>query len=303
MGFPNYFADAEKGFKESRYVLFGVPYDETGSFRRGTKEAPYEIRQASWNFEPYDLLTGVELQDVKVHDYGDLEIESSAMEMKRKVEDFVQRVLDNGKIPIAIGGEHAITLPIIKAFVEAGKDFVVVALDAHLDFKEVYENNPESHGCVMRRISEMLGVKNIAILGIRSGTREEFEECKKLGILYISSFEMREYGVKRAIERVLQRFIGKKIYLTLDMDIIDPAYAPGVSTPEPFGLSQFDILECVKAFAPHIIGMDITEVCPPYDTGQSSLLAARIVRFALGELWKHNPWFFDENCFQSAQTL
>ncbi|HHH80141.1 MAG TPA: agmatinase [Thermoplasmatales archaeon] len=291
MRFPNYFADAEKGFKDSKYVLFGVPYDETGSFRRGTKKAPYEIRQASWNFEPYDLLTGVDLHDVELHDYGDLEIGTGddPFRMKKEVKGFVHRVLDNKKVPIAMGGEHTITVPIVGAFAEAEKDFVVVALDAHLDFKDVYENNPESHACVIRRLSDILGVENIAILGVRSGTREEFKEGEKSGLLYVNSFEMKQNGVKWAIKRILQRFSGKKIYLTLDVDVIDPAYAPGVSTPEPFGISQFDVLECIKAFASHTVGMDIVEVCPPYDKGETSLLAAKIIRFAIGELWKHNP--------------
>ncbi|HEC82046.1 MAG TPA: agmatinase [Thermoplasmatales archaeon] len=291
MRFPNYFADAEKGFRESRFVLFGVPYDETGSFRRGTKNAPYEIRQASWNFEPYDLLTGVDLHDVEIHDYGDLEIKAgdSRVEMKKEVKRFVRRVLEANKVPIIIGGEHTITVPVVETFAEVKKDFVVVALDAHLDFKDVYEDDPESHACVIRRVSEALGVENIAILGVRSGTRDEFKEGERLGLFYVNSFEIKQHGVKWAVGRVLRRFSGKKIYLTLDVDVIDPAYAPGVSTPEPFGISQFDVLECIKAFASHVIGMDVVEVCPPYDNGETSLLAAKIIRFAIGELWKQNP--------------
>lgn len=286
MKFPNYFADAEASFDKGDYVIFGVPYDMTGSFRRGTKKAPYSIRQASWNLESYDLLTEVDLKNLKIHDYGDLDInneESSVM--RQKVEDFTLRILNNKKLPLSIGGEHTITVPIVKAFNEKKKDISVIVLDAHLDFKDIYENNRQSHACVVRRISDIIGVGNIAVLGVRSGTKDEFEEGKKFGLFYLNSFDINKNGIDWALDQVFKKFKGKDIYITLDIDAIDPSFAPGTSTPEPFGLVPFDILSCIEKFSSQLVGFDIVEVCPPYDKGETAILAARIMRYLIAEVF------------------
>jgi len=287
MKFPNYFADAEASFNEASYVLFGIPYDKTGAFRRGTRKAPSAIRQASWNFESYDLLTGIDLKDIKIHDYGDLDIskDEGSCDMKKKVIDFVIKIFDNGKMPLAIGGEHTVTLPIIDATNKQKEEFGVVVLDAHLDFKDVYENNSESHACAARRISEIIGVDNLVILGARSGTKDEFEECKKQGLFYINSFEINNNGINWAIKETLKKFKNKKIYLTLDIDVLDPAYAPGTSTPEPFGLAPFNVLNCIESFSSQLIGFDIVEVCPPFDKGETALLAAKFIRYVIDRTW------------------
>jgi len=285
MNFPNYFSDAEASFNEGDYVIFGVPYDKTGSFRRGTKKAPYSIRQASWNFESYDLLTEVDLKNLNIHDYGDLDInndESSVM--RQKVEEFVLRILDNKKIPISIGGEHTITVPIINAYKKKNKNIGVIVFDAHLDFKDTYENNPHSHACVVRRISDIIGVDNVVVLGVRSGTKDEFEEGQKSGLLHLNSFDIKRNGIEWALNQVSKKFKDKDIYITLDIDSIDPSFAPGTSTPEPFGLEPFDILSCIKKFSSKLIGSDIVEVCPPYDKGETAILAARILRYIIAEI-------------------
>lgn len=286
MIFPNYLADAEASFNEGDYVIFGIPYDKTGAFRKGTRKAPYAIRQASWNFESYDLLNEVDLQNLDIHDYGDLEIakDEGSSDMKKKVKDFVFRVLDENKLPLALGGEHTITYPIIDAFNQKRNDFGVVVLDAHLDFKDAYENNPESHACVVRRISELIGIENIAILGVRSGMKDEFDEAKEKNLFFINSFNINKNGIKWAIKKVLDKFNKKQIYLTLDIDAIDPSFAPGTSTPEPFGLTSFDVLDCIESFSKRLIGFDLVEVCPPYDKGETAILAARILRYLISEI-------------------
>jgi len=286
MKFPNYLADAEASFKEGDYIIFGVPYDKTGSFRKGTRKAPYAIRQASWNFESYDLLNEVDLQNLDIHDYGDLEIakDEESSEMKKKVKDFVFKILDENKLPLALGGEHTITYPIIDAFNQKRNDFGVVVLDAHLDFKDVYENNHESHACVIRRVSELIGVENIAVIGVRSGIKDEFDEAKKNNLFFINSFDINKNGIKWAIKKVLDKFDKKQIYLTLDIDAIDPSFAPGTSTPEPFGLTAFDVLDCIESFSKRLIGFDLVEVCPPYDRGETAILAARSLRYLISEI-------------------
>jgi len=253
-----------------------VPYDKTSSFRPGARNAPKEIRQASWNFETYNIRTGFDLSNVKFHDYGDLDVkDKTPEEMVEEVSKFTSKLLQNNKIPIAIGGEHSITAGIVNAF---PKDISVVSLDAHIDFRQKYENSSYNHACVSRRISDHVGIGNVAVLGIRSAEKEEFLEAKDLGLFYIDSFEIKENGLRQALNRT-KKHIGKnKVYLTLDIDVIDPAFAPGTSTPEPFGLTPFDVVECIDAFSSNLVGFDVVEVCPNFDKGQTALLAAKLIR-------------------------
>ncbi len=283
MVFPNYFADAESSFNDAEFVIFGVPYDKTSSFRHGADQAPKEIRQAGWNFETYNIKTGVDLRDIKFHDYGDLDVKNDKPEvMVKKVRDFTSGLLKKNKFPIAIGGEHSITPGIIQAF---PKDIAVLSLDAHIDFRQQYENEQYNHACVIRRISDHIGIENIAVLGIRSVEKEEFEEAKNKKLFYRDSFFIKENGIEKAISDTKKHLKNKKIYLTLDIDILDPAYAPGTSTPETFGLTPSDVIECIDSFSSQLIGFDVVEVCPPFDKGETALLAARFVRYVIDRTW------------------
>ena len=286
MNSPDYFADAESSFDEAEFVIFGVPYDKTSSFRMGASKAPEEIRHASWNFETFDLKTGNDLRDINFHDYGDLDVKNdSPQEMVKKVKEFASMLLSKNKFPIAFGGEHSITPGIIQAF---PKDTAVLSLDAHIDFRQQYENEPYNHACAIRRIAEHIGIKNIAVLGIRSAEKEEFNEAKKQGLFYIDSFDIKETGIKKALDKTKVFLKNKQVYLTLDIDVIDLAYAPGTSTPEPFGLTSFDALECIECFSSQLVGFDVVEVCPPYDKGQTALLTARLVRYVIESVFYKN---------------
>ena len=287
MNFPDYFADADSSLNEAEFVIFGVPYDKTSSFRYGASKAPNEIRQASWNFETFDLKTGVDFRDIKVHDYGNIDVKNESPEtMVKKVREFTSILLEKNKFPIALGGEHSITLGIIQAF---PKDIAVLSLDAHIDFRQKYEDEPFNHACVLRRVADQINIRNIAVLGIRSAEKEEFEDAKKQNLFHIDSFTIRETGIKQALDEVKNHLKNKRVYLTLDIDVLDPAYAPGTSTPEPFGLTSFDILECIESFSSQLIGFDVVEVCPPYDNGETALLAARFVRCVIERVWlKHH---------------
>ena len=283
MKFPNYFADAESSFDEAEFIIFGVPYDKTSSFRKGASQAPKEIRRASWNFETYNLQTGVDLKDFRFHDYGDLNVKNdSPKAMVEKVKDFTSKLLNKNKFPIALGGEHSITSGIIQAF---PKDIAVLALDAHMDFRQQYENERFNHACVIRRIADHIDIGNIAVLGVRSAEKKEFEEAKKQGLYFINSFAIKENGIKYALNETKKCLKNKQIYLTLDIDILDPAFAPGTSTPEPFGLTPFDVLECIENFSSQLAGFDVVEICPPYDRGETALLAAKFVRYVIEQVW------------------
>ena len=279
MNFPNYFADAESSFDEAKIVIFGAPYDKTSSFRIGASKAPNEIRQASWNFETFNIKTGRDLTEVKFHDYGDLEIkDDSPKDMVNKIRDFTSLLIKKNKFPIAIGGEHSITSGIIQAF---PKNIAVLCLDAHLDFRQDYENEPYNHACTIRRIADHVDIKNIALLGFRSAEKEEFIDANNQGLFCIDSYTIKKIGIKKILDKTKEYLGDKKIYFSLDIDVFDVSYAPGTSTPEPFGLTQWEILDIIDFFSSQFIGFDIVEVCPPYDTGQTSILAAKIVRYII----------------------
>ena len=285
MNFPNYFADAESSFDEAKFVIFGVPYDKTSSFRFGASKAPTEMRLAGWNFETFNLKTGFDLRDAKFHDYGDLDVkDDTPQEMVKKVKEFTSKILSKNKIPIALGGEHSITPGIIQAFPH---DVCVLSLDAHMDFRQIYENELYNHACATRRISDHIGIKNIAVFGVRSAEKEEFEEAKKQGLFFIDAFEIKKTGIKKTLDKTKAYLKNKKIYLTLDIDVIDPAFAPGTSTPEPFGLTPMDIIECIDCFSSNLVGFDVVEVCPTYDMGQTALLATRIIRYVIDRVSKN----------------
>ena len=279
MNFPNYFADAESSFKESKFVIFGLPYDKTSSFRHGAAEAPKYIRQASWNFETYNMLTGGDLTGIPIHDYGDLDISGmNPSDMVKTVKDFTAYILKNNKFPVAIGGEHSVTSGIIQAYPD---DIAVVVLDAHMDFRDIYENEKFNHACVTKRISDHLKIENIALIGIRSAEKNEYNDAEEKKLFYKTSFEIREKGMKKTLTEIDKHIGDKRTYLSFDIDALDPCYAPGTSTPEPFGISSFDGLEIIDFFSDRLVGFDIVEVCPHFDNGETSLIAAKYIRYLI----------------------
>jgi agmatinase len=284
MEFPNYFADAESDLTNASFVLFGVPYEKTSSFRHGADKAPFEIRQASWNFERFDLRTGISIEDIALHDYGNLPVQNlNSQEVFTLTQTFTSTILAKHKIPIAIGGDHSITPGIITAF---PKDIAVLSLDAHMDFRHRYKDDIYNHACVIRRVTDHIPVENIAVLGIRSAEKEEYDDAQQQNLFFRDTFTISTQGMRKTIQETMTRLKGKPIYLTIDIDVIDPAYAPGTSTPEPFGLTPLEVLEIIDTFTPQIIGCDVVEVCPPYDHGQTALLAAKLIRTCISEIWR-----------------
>jgi agmatinase len=284
MEFPNYFADAESSYDKASFILFGVPFEKTSSFRHGADKAPFEIRQASWNFERYDLQTGMNFEEIFLHDYGDLDIQKlNAKELFEITKTFTSTLLTKQKIPIALGGDHSVTPGIISAF---PKDIAVISLDAHMDFRQEYKNDIYNHACVIRRVADHVPIQNIAVLGIRSAEKQEYEQAQALDLFFQDAFTINTMGIKKTIQQTKARLKGKKIYLTLDIDVIDPAYAPGTSTPEPVGLTPLQVIEIIEAFSPQLIGCDLVEVCPPYDHGQTAVLAAKLIRTTVSLICK-----------------
>lgn len=286
MNFPNYFADADSNYNDSNYVIFGIPYDKTSSFRFGSNLAPQKIRESSWNFETYNIKNNVDFKNIKVHDYGDLTVTNDTpSEVIKKVKNFTLKLIKDDKFPIALGGEHSISAGIIQAFSD---DIVILCLDAHLDYRMNYEKEKYNHACVIKRISEKVNINNIVILGVRSAEKTEFMQAKKDGLFWIDSFQIRNNGIKNSLNIIKKKFKDKKIYFTLDIDVLDPSFASGTGTPEPFGITSFDLLNCIEFFSNDLIGFDIMEVCPPYDHGETAILAAKFVKTVIEETWLKN---------------
>ena len=282
MNFPDFFADADATLQQANIIIAGVPYDKTSTFRPGAKEGPKAIRQASWNFETFNIKTGVDILNVPIHDYGDIDVhECSPSDMVTKVRKTLSPWVQQHKIPLLLGGEHSLTAGAIQAFPE---DIAVVSLDAHLDFREEYEGERYNHACVMKRIADHIPIENIAVLGFRSAEKQEFQTAQKHKLFAIDAFQIRDVGIDEIIKKTLKHLGTRKIYLTLDIDVVDPGYAPGTSTPEPFGLEPMDILRCIEQFSPHLIGCDVVEVCPSFDHGETALLAAKYVRAIIERL-------------------
>jgi len=272
------FADAVASFDDARIVLFGVPFDRTSSFRFGSRWAPDAIREASRNFESYMMDHGRDILDIKFHDLGNLPDFASAAEMVKEVSETSAKIVRAGKIPIAIGGEHSIAPAVVRGL---PADVGVIGLDAHLDFRDAYMEDKWSHACSQRRIGDHVGFDRTVYAGVRSFSAEEKEDRERLGLSFISAYEIHQRGIERAIDRALHAVGREKIHLTIDTDAIDPAFAPAVGNPEPFGLTPLQVKGVVNTLAPRLVGMDINEVSPAWDQGQTALLAARLVREAI----------------------
>ncbi len=277
------FADANSTLEESDFAIFGVPFDKTSSFRAGSAEAPDAIREASQNFETYKFEHGEDIESVKFCDLGNLEDFGNVDSMVKGVKQFAGGIVKENKFPIALGGEHSLTAGVVSAFENIG----VISLDAHLDFREEYEGEKNSHACSTRRISDVVGTARVVPVGVRSMSKEESVDAERLGLKFISSYEFhREAKMKDAIDKALEWIGMEWIYLTLDIDVIDPAFAPGISNPEPFGLDPLEVKRCINYLAPRLVGFDICEVSPPFDNGNTSALAARLVREVIMAVWK-----------------
>jgi len=270
------FADANSDYNKARYVICGVPFDGTSSFRLGSKLAPQEMRAASYNFETYSSFFDIDLADVRIYDTGDLKVATTIDETLELISVHAEKYVRDGKIPIMLGGEHSLTLPFVNACKKKYPDIGFVVLDAHMDMREEYNGEKNSHACISRHIIEDI-TKKYASVGIRSGSREEYEYVRENHIKVFSAEEVISNGIKSVIEDI-QKDISGPIYLSVDMDAIDPAYAPALGTPEPYGITPRDAREVISCLAPQIVGFDLVEIAPEYDSGGTALLGAKLVR-------------------------
>ncbi|GAB6075613.1 agmatinase [Desulfurobacterium crinifex] len=253
--------------------IFGIPYDSTTCFRPGTRFGADGVRFFSENLETYSPSLNRDLEDINFRDLGNVDIPADSEGMVGAVESFMENV----EIPVMIGGEHSVTYPVVKSLFNRYGKLTVVQFDAHADLRNEYSGTRYSHACVMRRVLE-LGCDIIQV-GIRSGTREEFELMKNSPqITYLSAPEK--------LPEVLET-VKTPIYITIDIDFFDPAYAPGTGTPEPCGFSPVEFFETIYKLPPvEIVGFDVVEISPPYDpSGITQMLGAKIIRELILKFW------------------
>ena len=267
------FLGCDADWEEARVVLYGAPYDSTTSFRPGTRFGSRAIRAESYGLELYSPYQDAELRG-RVLDSGDLELPFGApAPALAMIEARAAEILQGGKVPFLLGGEHLVTLGAVQAAAKVHKGLHILHFDAHADLRADYLGAPLSHACVLRRCHELVGDHRIWQFGIRSGDKAEFDWGK--GHVFTHKFDFE--GLSEALD-ALQ---GKPVYLTVDLDVLDPSVFPGTGTPEPGGVS-FDALRRAVTDACrrlHIVAADVNELSPHYDpSGISTAAACKIVR-------------------------
>ncbi|NWH12279.1 agmatinase [Acholeplasma laidlawii] len=268
------FQSCTSSYDEADVVIYSVPMDATTSFRPGTRFAGNAIRVDSFGVEWYSPYRDADLKDFKTVDTGDLDLPIGAVEDALDiVYEATKTVIKDGKKPMVIGGEHLITYPVLKALHEKYNDLHVIHLDAHTDLREEFFGRELSHATFMRQAHKFLVDHKIFQFGIRSGDKHEFEWAKKH--IHQQKFDF------EGLDKIVEQIKDKPVYITIDLDVLDPAVFPGTGTPEPGGMQYKDLLWAFDQFEKlnHIVGADIVELSPYLDpSGASNAVAAKSLR-------------------------
>ena len=285
MHIDSYFSSSNSHLEDADFVIFGIPYDGTQTYKSGSRFAPNAIREASWNLEDYSMYFDYSLDDVSICDAGNVNTDGDFYSLVGKVSHFMDR---SSGIKIAIGGEHTVSYACVRRM----KDVCYVVFDAHFDLRDEFDGNRFNHACNTRRVYEKLEeeeIDGIVQIGVRSGTIEERDFAEDNGIEVYYAWEVIDSGIGWIIKQ-LDRF--DKIYLSIDMDAFDPAFAPGVATPEPFGIHPIHLLRFLDDMSSKIVGMDIVEVVP--DSNKiTQMLAAKIINEFIASIKSNENYFSD----------
>lgn len=279
---PNFgdLSEAKSCWERSQVVLFSAPFGQSLSYRKGAENAPRALLEASRNLELFDLELEVEPSTVGIHTFPlpAQKDASSFHSMDRWVYHTARAILDAGKFPVLLGGEHSVSLGNIRRAAEVFDGLSVLCLDAHADMRDEYEGNPFSHACVMRRCMDLV---HPVLVGIRSLSAEEYEFLSETDILLLTAREvLRDEG---SLERLLHA-LSRRVYLSVDLDVLDPSEMPSVGTPEPGGLSWYDVLRIIRRVAEEkeIVAADFVELSPlPHNVGPD-FLAAKLIYKTIG---------------------
>ena len=271
--------DAE--YDDARMVIFGAPFDSTTSFRPGTRFGSRAIRSDSFGLETYSPYQDKDLLDTAVFDAGDLELVfGNSPRALAQIREMTAEILNDGKLPIMLGGEHLVTLGAVTAAADKYPDLHIIHFDAHADLREDYLGETLSHASVMRRCWELVGDGHIHQFGIRSGDRSEFI----WGADHVATRKFDFVGLAETVAAIKDA----PVYFTLDMDVLDPSIFPGTGTPEAGGVTFTELLSAILQLKPlNIIGFDLNELSPAYDaSGVSTAVACKVLRELILAFWK-----------------
>lgn len=271
------FSGFETNYENADYIIFGFPMDDTASYRSGSRRMPTAIREASLNIETNSLFSDRDMSEVKLHDIGDIVVTKG--NHQKQIEDgkkTIKRIRKENKIPVMIGGEHSIT----ESAFESYNNSLFIVFDAHADLRTDYLGNPNSHACVFYKLAKNYNPENLLHVGIRGLSLDEINFAKEYNIHQITSLEIMKEDLNVIINKINKYSSNfDSIYLSFDMDVYDPAYAPGLGTPEPLGLSPFQIFTILHGIKGKIDGIDISEMTPDFDqSGITSVLAAKTLQ-------------------------
>jgi len=237
------YLSAKTPFEKSKIVILGCPYDGSASFRPGARFGPPAIRRASWGIETYSPYFRKDLSRLLIHDMGDLELPLGEKELSLDwIRKAIRMILNAKKLPVILGGDHLITLPVIEEILQFYPDTSLIHLDAHTDLRDDYLGERFSHSTVVKRIQSLLKKGRIFQIGIRSGTEVEFEEAEKMRSIVSLG--------KNSFRSMMDYLKERPVYITLDLDVFDPSLIPGVGTPEPGGLTFQEFIPLLKSFDP-----------------------------------------------------
>ena len=269
------FIGCDSEYSEADIVLFGAPFDSTTSFRPGARFGSAAIRHESFGIETYSPYQDKDLLDKKVFDSGDLELSFGSPDAALSdIEAQSKKILDYGKLPILIGGEHLVTLGSVRAVFEKHPDMHIIHFDAHADLRDDYLGVNLSHACVLRRCYDLVGDGRIHQFCIRSGDREEFLFAKDHTDMHKFTFD----GLDKVVSELAKN--NTPVYFTIDLDCLDPSVFCGTGTPEAGGVSFMDLLNAIlKVSKTNIVGADINELAPMLDnSGASTAVACKVLR-------------------------
>lgn len=269
------FIGCDASYDDARIVLFGAPFDSTTSFRPGTRFAPHAIRSESFGLETYSPWLDRDLEDISVFDSGDIELcIGSSEKALEQISERAATILADGKVPFMIGGEHLVTLGSFREVFRKYPDVHIIHFDAHTDLRDDYLDVKLSHACVLRRCHDLVGDGRIHQFGIRSGERAEWRWARE-GHTDLHPFNF------DGLAQVVEGLGSAPVYFTIDLDVMDPSVFPGTGTPEYGGVTFMQLIEAIYTVCGkcNIVGLDVNELCPPYDqSGASTAAACKIIR-------------------------
>ncbi|OOB79545.1 MAG: agmatinase [Epulopiscium sp. Nuni2H_MBin003] len=270
------FIGTHEDFDLADIILFGAPFDGTTSFRPGTRFAPNQIRVDSYGLETYSPYLNLDLENMNICDIGDIEFPfGNPQKVLDDISEVTKTVVNHNKKTVMIGGEHLVSLGAIKILHEKYPNLKIIHFDAHADLRDDYMGEKLSHASIMKRVWDLVGDDKIYQFGIRSGTKSEFDWAK-------AHTTLRKFDTYTLVETI-DNFNDTPVYLTIDLDVLDPSIFSGTGTPEPGGITMKEMLDAIVALSQlNIVGADIVELSPHYDTsGVSTAVACKIIREVL----------------------